>query len=288
MFVQWVLSQRYWLVLAAVVLSPLPVVASALMVLNTLHRGTREGLVTALVGSVALALLALVTAGGWLEVGVVGAATMFAGAGIGALLNWGGLLVLGFQGTVLASSLIAAGITVLGPEPEVLSRMLADRFVELMWGDAATPEQVALIGSWGTMLPGITFAATFAQLVGALLLGYWWFGLARAQVHFGVEFRALRLGRVLGIAALIVLALALVVRSPLVQNLAPIAVFAFLFQGIAVMHAWAYARRWNAAWLWPVYILLITPWAVIPFVGLGVLGLLDNIFTVRPRLRTQD
>jgi hypothetical protein len=256
------------------------------MVLNTLHRGTREGLLTALVGSVALALLALVTAGEWLEVAVVGAATMFAGAGIGALLNWGGLLVFAFQSTVLVCSLIAAGITMLGPEPEVLSRMFADRFVELMWGDAATPEQVALIDSWGMMLPGITFAATFAQLVVALLLGYWWFGFARAQLYFGVEFRALRLGSVLGIPALLVLVIGLVVQAPLVQNLAPIALFAFLFQGIAVMHAWVYARQWNAAWLWPVYILLVTPWAVIPFGGLSAIGLLDNIFPLRPRPRT--
>jgi hypothetical protein len=57
-----------------------------------------------------------------------------------------------------------------------------------------------------------------------------------------------------------------------------------LFQGIAVMHAWVHARRWNAMWLWPVYILLVTPWAVIPFGSLSAIGLLDNIFSLRPRL----
>jgi hypothetical protein len=281
-----VLSQRYWLVLAAVVLSPLPVVASALMVLNTLHRGPREGLLAALAASAVLALFAVVTGGEGLEVAVVGAATMVAGMLIGALLRWGGLLVLAFQGTVLASALIGAAVTLLGPEPDVLSRMLAGRFVELMWADTATREQVAMVESWGPMLTGITFAATFAQLVGALLLGYWLFALARAEAHFGPEFRALRLGRVLGIPAIAVVGIAFFVEVPLVLNLAPIALFAFLFQGIAVMHAWVHARHWNAAWLWPVYILLVTPWAVIPFGGLSAIGLLDNIFALRPRLHT--
>jgi hypothetical protein len=285
-FVQWVLSQRYWLVLAAIVFSPLPVISSALMVLNTLQRGPREGLLTALATSGALALLAVATGGQWREVAIVGGAMMLAGSLIGGAVRWGGLLVLGFQGTVLASALIAAGITLLGPEPEVLSQMLAERFKELMWGDTATLEQIALIDSWRPLLPGITFAATFAQLVGALLLGYWAFGIARAEAHFGPEFRTLRLGRFLGIPAIIIVGIGFVVATPLVQDLAPIALFAFLFQGIAVMHAWVHARRWNAAWLWPVYILLVTPWAVIPFGGLSAIGLLDNIFALRPRLES--
>jgi hypothetical protein len=256
------------------------------MVLNTLHRGAREGLLMALAASAGLALLAVATGGQWREVAVVGGAMMFAGALAGALLRWGGLLVLAFQGTVLASALIAAAITLLGPEPEVLSRALAERFTALMWGDGATPEQIALIDSWRPLLPGITFAATFAQLAGALFLGYWAFGFARAEAHFGAEFRALRLGRVLGIPAMLVVGIGFFVGTPLVQNLAPIALFAFLFQGIAVMHAWVHARRWNAAWLWPVYILLVTPWAVIPFGGLSAIGLLDNIFALRPRLES--
>jgi hypothetical protein len=281
-----VLSQRYWLVLAAIVFSPLPLIASALMVLNTLQRGTREGLFMALAASAALALLAVVTGGQWREVAVIGGAMMFAGALIGALVRYGGLLVLAFQGTVLASALIAVGVTLFGPEPEVLSRVLAERFTELMWGDTATREQIALIESWRQLLPGVTFAATFLQLVGALLLGYWAFGYARAEAYFGPEFRALRLGRVLGIPAMIVVGIGFFVQTPLVQNLAPIALFAFLFQGIAVMHAWVHARRWNTAWLWPVYILLVTPWAVIPFGGLSAIGLLDNIFSLRPRLES--
>lgn len=284
--IQWVLSQRYWLVLAAIVFSPLPAVASALMVLNTLHRGAREGLLTALMASAGLALLAVATGGEWREVAVVGGAMMFAGALIGSLLRWGGLLVLAFQGTVLASVLVAASVMLLGPEPEVLSRVLAERFTELMWGNAATGEQIALIDSWRPLLPGITFAATFAQLAGALFLGHWAYAFARAEAHFGAEFRALRLGRVLGIPAVILVGAAFILETPLVQNLAPIALFAFLFQGIAVMHAWVQARRWNAAWLWPVYILLVTPWAVIPFGGLSVVGLVDNIFPLRPRLES--
>jgi len=293
-FVDWVLSQRYWLVLIAIAFTPiLPMVTAGLMVLNTLHRGTSEGAATAAAGSGVLALLAVATAGAWLDVAAVGACAMLGGAALGAILNWGGTLTIGFQGTVLASWLVALAITLLGPDPATLVAPVVERVRELLETGDPAAEQLDLVQGWDTMLLGLVFAAVFAQLVGALLLGYWWFGLARAQVRFGEEFRALKLGRVLGIPAIILVTLGLLfqgplVQAPLVHNLAPIAVFAFLFQGAAVMHAWAHAKKWHPAAVWPVYIVLITPLTMISILGLSAVGLIDNVFELRAPLRARE
>jgi hypothetical protein len=60
-----------------------------------------------------------------------------------------------------------------------------------------------------------------------------------------------------------------------------------LFQGLAVLHAWAYARRWHPALLAPVYVLLVTPAMVVIFFALSAIGLIDNWFDLRAPLRSQ-
>ena len=283
--VDWVLSQRYRLVLTAIVLTPfLPMLTAGLMVLNTVHRGTSNGAAMALAGVAALCVLAIATGGGWLEMAVVGTFAMACGVGIGALLNVGGTLTLAFQGTVLGSYLLASAVTVFGPGQQALVGAIMDRISQL-WQNG---EALDLAPGSETMLLGIAYAAVFAQLVGALFLGYWWFGFARNEPRFGTEFRALRLGRVLGFPAMALVTVGLLVQAPIVQNLTPIALFAFLFQGAAVMHAWAHAKQWHPAVLAPVYVLLITPWMWLPILGLSAVGLLDTIFEMRARLRAHD
>lgn len=286
-FVNWVLSQHYWLMLTAIALTPfMPMLTAGLMVLNTTHRGTRQGAMMGLFGVVVFGVLALATAGGWIETAAVGTFAMASGVGIGALLNFGGTLTLAFQGTVLGTYMLAAGITLFGPGQDALVSAIMRRIAEL-WQRAEQPVPLDLSAGSDTMLLGIAYAAVFAQLIGALFLGYWWFGLARDEQRFGPEFRELRLGRVLGIPAMALVTVGLLVQAPIVQNLTPIALFAFLFQGAAVMHAWAKAQKWHPAVLWVVYLLLITPWMWVPVLGLSAVGLLDTIFEMRGRLRAR-
>lgn len=283
--VDWVLSQRHWLVLTAILFTPfLPMLTAGLMVLNTAHRGSTEGAATALAGIAVLVVLALATGGGWFETTAVGTFAMACGVGIGVLLNFGGTLTLAFQGTVLGSYLVAVAITVFGPGQEALVGAIMDRIAQLLQNG----ESLDLTPGSETMLLGIAYAAVFAQLVGALFLGYWWLGIARGERRFGIEFRELRLGRVLGFPAMALVTVGLLVQAPIVQNLTPIALFAFLFQGAAVMHAWAHAKRLHPAALAPVYVLLVTPWTWLPLLGLSAVGLLDTIFEMRARLRAHD
>jgi hypothetical protein len=66
-----------------------------------------------------------------------------------------------------------------------------------------------------------------------------------------------------------------------------LALAAFVLQGLAILHAWAHAKRWHVAFVAPVYVLLVTPLMLLVLLGLGTLGLLDNWFDLRAPLRVQ-
>ena len=112
--------------------------------------------------------------------------------------------------------------------------------------------------------------------------------LAAGQRRFGQEFRRLALGRSLGIFATALIALGLVFDSNLVQNLTPLALFGFLLQGVAVLHAWAHAKRWHPGLLAPLYLLLLLPpLNVLVVLPLSMVGLVDQWFDLRASLRPQ-
>ncbi len=287
-FVDWVVAQRHRLIVLAIVLTPLlPFMTCALMVLESARRGTLVGLNSALFGLAGVVVLAMVSGSNVIVFVGLGAIVMLGGVAIGALLRWAGSLALAFQGTVLACCLVAVALSVLLPEPAQLFSGVVEEFVEMLRQSGTGEEQLDLVSSLDRLLMGLMVAAVFAQLVGGLLLGHWWSHLARRAIGFGVEFRALKLGRVLGIPAMLLIALGLILDAPLLDNLTPLALFGFLFQGLAVLHAWAYAKNWHAALIVPVYVLLITPLTGLAILGLGVVGLVDNLFDLRSSLRAQ-
>jgi hypothetical protein len=121
-----------------------------------------------------------------------------------------------------------------------------------------------------------------------LLLGYWWWTLAAGELRFAAEFRRLKLGRWLGAVATVIVALGLVFSAPLVQNLTPLAWLGFLFQGLAVVHAWAHARRWHPGLLVLMYLLLmLPPLTVLVMLPLSIVGLVDNWLNLRTQLRSE-
>ena len=143
-------------------------------------------------------------------------------------------------------------------------------------------EVAELLARLALMLPAVTL---FSSLAGVLLLGFWWRTAASGEPRFGLEFRQLRLGRWLGALATVVVALGLVFSAPLVQNLLPMALFGFVFQGLAVLHAWAHARRWHVAILVVFYLLLLSPLTVLVMLPLSVVGLVDNWLDLRRLVR---
>ena len=280
-FVQWLLSRRYRLIVLAAVLAPVPVlvfVSSALMTLETLYRGPRNGASGAVLATIVGIPLAWVWGVSPAGLALESGAMLFAGVGLGALLRRTGSLALTFQGVGLVCA-----------EPGAWMSALLDRLAEVARSGGATEQQVSsLIENLGPYFTGLIIAGVYLQLMAALLLGSWWVSKTQEESQFGPQFRQLRLGRFLGIPATLLMASSLLLDGPVVRNLFPLVLFAFWFQGIAVVHAWAWAKRWSAGFLGPIYVLLILPiTAAVTILLLASVGLLDNWIELRRPLAGQ-
>lgn len=286
--IEWVLAHRYRPVLLAIAFSPLvPVISAALMALETTRRGAAQGAIGALFVFAGVALVELVTSGGIGLLSAVAVAAALSGVAIGSAIAWAGSLNLGFQGAVLLCFVAGVLVTLAGPAPEVMFEPVIEQLVEMLDENGATPQQLEAVRGLDAVLMGLVVAAIFAQVAAGLLLAYWWLSLMRDDVAFGPEFRELKLGKVLGIPAMALVTAGLVLETPLVQNLTPLALFAFLFQGLAVMHAWAHAKSWHPALVGVIYVLFVTPLTGLTIMGLSVVGLLDNVFELRSPLRAR-
>lgn len=289
-FVDWVLAGRYRLIILAAVFAPLlQVVTMALVALDTLRRGPSQSSVSAAIALLGLIVLGMLTASftgaSPATIGWVGIGSFAAGIGLGWLLRWAGGLVGAFQGVVLFAVVAVVAISVIGPGPETLFAPVLDEVVELLRQNQATDQQIEAFREAQPVMFGLLAAALLVQLVAALFLAYWWSGLADEETRFGPEFRDLKLSRTLGFPASILVVFGLVLDAPLVQNLTPLALFGFVFQGLAVVHAWAHAKKWHVGVLVPVYVLLITPLISVIIFGLSAVGLVDNWFDLRAPLR---
>ena len=273
------------------VLASVPVliiVSSALMTLETLHRGPRRGLVSA----VAAAVVGVPLAWAWgvSPQGVVleSAAVLLAGVGLGALLRRTGSLALTFQGVGIVCAAGALAAALFWPEPGAWVTGILDQLAEAVRSEGATDQQVsARVEVLGRFFVGLMTAGIFMHLMAALLLGSWWASTLQEESQFGPQFRLLRLGRLIGIPATLLMASNLVMAGPAIQNLFPLVLVAFWFQGIAVVHAWAWAKRWKAGLLAPMYVLLAPPFTPVTVLLLGSVGLMDNWIELRGPLAGQ-
>jgi hypothetical protein len=285
-FIDWVLAQRLRPIVLAVVAAPLLTpVSSALIALETVRRDFAGGVICAL-GTLA-GLFAITTlAGVDTSVFAVGAVCVISGVVIGLLIRRAGNLVLAFQTTVLIGMVLVTAIGLLGFDTRVLFEATMQDLIALLEADEASKAYVEFIQERGAALA--FSAVVFVQLVGTLLLAYWWSLVAMRQRGFGQEFRNLAFGRVLGVIATLVIVLGLVSGVELVQNLLPLAGLGFLLQGVAVVHAWAHAKRWPPGLVAPLYVLLLLPAVnVLVAVPLGVVGVVDNWFDLRRLIRSQ-
>jgi hypothetical protein len=284
--VEWVLARRTRLVLLAVVTAPLlSVVSAALIALETARRGTLAGGVA---GAGVVAGLALLAGASRADMGVllaVGLVCAVGGLAAGGLIKRAGNFVLAFQ----AAMLLCLGLVVLMSVLRVDARLFLEptlrELVALL--PAGTPaDEVELVKQRTAGL--LLGTLVFLQVVGSVLLGYWWMTVAAGQRRFGHEFRQLRLGRVLGTVATALIASGLVFDVQLVQNLTPLALLGFLLQGIAVLHAWAHWKRWPPGLMAPLYLLLLMPGLNVAIVlPISMVGLVDQWFDLRAKLRPQ-
>jgi hypothetical protein len=281
-FVDWVLAQRQRLIIVAVVAAPLlPIFTAGLLALETARRGTVQGLVSGAIGVGALLALGAAVRGDLAMFAAMGIVSFGAGVVVGELIRRAGNLTFAFQAAVLLCFLAVLAVLLLGPGTDVLFAPAIRELVAFLRASGATEEEVATFvdGAGSALLA----PAVFLVLICPLMLGYWWLVLASGQRRFGAEFRALALGRMLGAGATVAVAAGLVFDTEVVQNFRFLALFSFLFQGLAVFHAWAHAKRWHVGIVAAVYVLLLTPLTVV----VSLVGLVDNWFNLRAPLRSQ-
>src|SRR4051812_13580987 len=147
----------------------------------------------------------------------IGLVCAVSGVGIGLLIRRAGNLVLAYQAALLVAMVLVAAIWILDFDVDSFFEPAVSELVSVLKANDLPPEDVTLIEERGAAV--ILAAAVFWQLIGTLLLGYWWFLLATRQRRFGQEFRRLALGRVLGAIATLVFVLSLAFDFELVQNL---------------------------------------------------------------------
>ncbi|MEO8467542.1 MAG: DUF2232 domain-containing protein [Gammaproteobacteria bacterium] len=282
MLTDWLLAQRQRLVIVAIVTAPLlPMLTAALLALETNRRGARQGAVSAAFGVAGLSLLAVLSRTGVLSFALFGLVSMGLGVAIGVLIRWAGNLVLAFQVVWLFCFVAVLAFVAFGPDPAVVFAPILDDFKAALQEQPGNEAQVAeIVARTAQTLPAATLLFAIG---GTMLLAYWWCTVADGKPRFAVEFRQLKLGRWLGSMATLVVLLGLVFDAPLVQNLRAMAVFGFVFQGIAVTHAWFHARQWHSALLVLFYVLLVLPPLTI---AVTVVGLVDNWLDLRKPTRS--
>lgn len=288
-FAQWLLGRRYRPVILAAAFAPAPLISfasTALMTLETLHRGGRQGFSSALVATGGVLILAWVWGADPSNFALAGGVTLLAGVGLGVLLRWAGTLALAFQGVVVVCAAGAVFAGVFWPDPGSIITPIVAQGVEWLRSTGASEGEIQAVSEgWERLFVGFLTLVIFLQLMAPLLLGSWWAALMNPVPQFGRQFRELRLGRFLGIPATLLMAARLILDGPVIQNLFPLVLFAFWFQGISVVHAWGKVRQWNPAIVAAMYVLLLPPFTGVTILAIASLGLVDNWIDLRAPLR---
>jgi hypothetical protein len=138
---------------------------------------------------------------------------------------------------------------------------LADTLARTLWG-------------WVAVL-------TMTLAMCALFLARWWQSLPERAGAFGAEFRQIRLGRVLGIAAAVIIGASLFTQQVLVDDIGRLFLGALVIVGLAAAHRAVAEGKRDVVWLWLIYatLVLVAPFAVI---ALAAWGFVDNWLRSQP------
>ncbi len=138
---------------------------------------------------------------------------------------------------------------------------LADTLARTLWG-------------WVAVL-------TMTLAMSALFLARWWQSLPEGAGAFGAEFRQIRLGRVLGFVAAVVIGASLFTQWALVDDIGRLLLGSLVIVGLAAVHRAVAEGKLGSTWLWVTYVtlVLVAPFAV---VALSAWGFVDNWLRSQP------
>lgn len=284
-FVEWLVARQFRLALVAAalvlvavmnpLLSPLSLLGQAVVALAVLTRGPADGIAVAVLATLMLVLPQLF--GGQPEVmTVVAVAHWLPALALAVLLERSRSLSLVAQAATVVIAATVALVFLLGGPVSFWQDLLSTQ-IEAQGAQVAP----AVVDESSRIATGLLGGVTLLTSLGAVFIARWWQASIREPGAFGREFRALRMGVVVGVVTGLVFVAAGLTRLTVLENLTLVLVTGFLLQGLAVTHVIAAVS--GSFWLVAVYVLLIVamPAAVPAVAGLGFV---DNWFDLKSRL----
>jgi hypothetical protein len=273
----------------AMVFPPVSLISGAAVALVTLRHGARAGLLVMLASTVVFGALAYFT----LDDALAGLFLL----GVLWLPVWAVAWVLRELHSLALAVVVAGGLAVIAivflhlwlGDMSGWWRELMLTIVEpaLEAGGFASREMMqTLIEGISRIMTGIAATGIALSTLLSLFLGRSWQAILFNPGGFGAEFRELRLGRWLGVAALLVVLASLLPLDAVavIADQVLIVLFAlFVLQGLAVAHAGAARRKLHVAWLVALYVLALI---VLPqlLALVAAVGLVDNWLDLRQRI----
>lgn len=283
-FAAWISEQAWRAAIVAACLgvlspqgvTPFAVLAAAVPTLIALQGNTRQALGIALAGAAAVTTSLLLGGYAWYLAGCFAIAVFLVPFALGVVLQRTGSLPLAFQLTVLLAFAVLGGIYLWLEQPANVWEKLLGQAGEALQqaGVEFDPSLMMALARtmWGTYL-----ALWLLSTLCALFVARWWQALLVSPGSFGAEFRELRLGKVLGLISIAVIAAAALADVGFWDALAWSAMTALAFQGLAAAHRQKATGHLKRGWLVAIYVFLIMP--LFSFITVSLLagwGLADN------------
>lgn len=266
--------------------SPLSYLSAATVALVTLHRGAKEGALLVAVITITTSLVAIPLFSNasiafvfllvfWLPVWALAAilrATMLWGTTLQAV----GVMALTFVVFVFVAvpDLPQQWYAWLAPNAQIIKD--AGLF-------ESEQHQEQILRSVANLMTGFVAASVMLGVVASLILGRWMQAILYNPGGFQQEFHQLALGRRFTFGVVVLLAAAMLLKTPVLIAAAIVAYVLFALQGLAVIHAVVTKRKLHVAWLVALYGAMIV--AFPQFVALvSMLGMMDNGLDFRSRV----
>jgi len=262
--------------------SPFALLAAATAVLVTLH-GDAPGAVTrgvtVAVVSFAVSVGSLVSLDQpvGLALGLAGLAFLLPVA-LAVLLKKVGSLTFSFQVAVLGLGLTVLVVYAVLDDPSLVwETLLREAVRSLSERGMVLQNSEEMIAGFGRTMWGAYAALALLAALSALFLGRWWQSLLEAPGEFGAEYRELRLGSVLGVASVAIIAIAAFANVEVIDCVAWVAVSGLAYQGLAAAHRRKANGQMGQGGLVAIYVFLIVPLsAFITVTLLAAWGAFDN------------
>lgn len=265
----------------------------ALLVLLALRAGPAPDWLAGIVAGLMLAWWLASAGAGPVPVLLVTLALVVPPLAIGRVLARGRSLNLTFQvATLGALAFLAVVHVVLADPPGVwrpfLEKVAAelDRMGVLVSnvGSGRRPMDADMIEASASRMWGVVTWLLLLNTMIATFVGLYWSGVVAKTARLGPAFRELKAGRVLAVAAAVVVLLTLVFQWDWPADATWVFLGAFVLQGLAVLHAMRDSLGLSTGWLVVTYVLLFIPFTTLFVQGaLAVFGFVDNWFPLRPR-----